>query len=377
MFIKFINLLILLISLSVIANKEATTNVISVKATKVQIAELYDIFNVVGQCQNDNSRNYYANATGVVEKVSASQGEIVKKGDTLLVIDKNIAETTKSRAAALLNTKQAAYNRKAALFAKKFVSSEEYKRSKSELEDAKFNYSKALKTYNDMIITAPYSGKIGVIKAKVGDEIKIGDYLFSITGTENSQSIFIELPESLSEKVGIDTEVLIAGKIKSKIGAVSHYLSDNGTITAKIILPCATDFLNNEAPKKEFEGNTSTRTAVYKEIHKDASTGLTYKLPLKMSYSKNLLHNSFIDVMLIINPHKNLTVPESCIQRDNQGNFIYKIDGDTSKKLYVKIGTRTEGLIEIISNDIQEGDLVVTEGMTKIGDGSKVKILEK
>ncbi|AFB21248.1 efflux RND transporter periplasmic adaptor subunit [Rickettsia canadensis] len=378
MFIKFINLLILLISLSAIANKALTTNITSVKATKVQIAELYDIFNVVGQCQNDNSHDYYANATGVVEKVSAHQGKIVKKGDILLVIDQNIAETTKSRAAALLNTKQEDYNRKEALFAKKFVSSEEYKRSKSELEDAKFNYSKALKTYNDMIITAPYSGQIGVIKAKVGDEIKIGDYLFSITGTENSQSIFIELPESLSGKVGVDTEVLIAGKIKSKIGAVSHYLSDNGTITAKIMLPYEdTDFLNNETTKKEFEGNTSHRTAAYKEVREDARTGLTYKLPLEASYSKSLLHNSFVDVMLIINPHKNLTVPESCIQRNNQGHFIYKIDGDTSKQLYVKIGTRTEGLIEIISNDIKEGDLVVTEGMTKISDGSKVKILEE
>ncbi len=210
---KLIVLFTLLISLSTMASKKEEEKITGVKATKVQIAELYDIFNIVGQCQNDNSRDYYANATRVVEKVSAHQGEIVKKGDILLVIGKNIAETTKSRAVALLNTKQKDYNRKEALFAKKFVSNEEYKRSKSELEDTKFNYSKALKTYNEMIITAPYSGKIG-------------DYLFSITGTENSQSIFIELPESLSGKVGVDTEVLIAGKIKSTIGAVSHYLSE-------------------------------------------------------------------------------------------------------------------------------------------------------
>nr|WP_016830714.1 efflux RND transporter periplasmic adaptor subunit [Rickettsia conorii] len=328
---KLIVLFTLLISFSTMASKKEEEKITAVKATKVQIAELYDIFNIVGQCQNDNSRDYYANATGVVEQVSAHQGEIVKKGDILLVIDKNIAETTKSRAAALLNTKQEDYNSKEALFAKKFVSNEEYKRSKSELEDAKFNYAKALKTYNDMIITAPYSGKIGVIKSMVGDEVKIGDYLFSITGTENSQGIFIELPESLSGKVGVDTEVLIAGKIKSTIGAVSHYLSDNGTLTAKIILPMGT----------------------------------------------KILHNSFVDVTLIINPHKNLTVPESCIQRNNQGTFIYKIEGYTIKQLYVKIGTRTEGLIEIISDDIKAGDLVVTEGMTKIGDGSKVKILEE
>ncbi len=138
------------------------------------------------------------------------------------------------------------------------------------------------------------------------------------------------MSESLSGKVGVEPEVLIAGKIKSTIGAVSHYLSDNGTLTAKIILSMGT----------------------------------------------KILHNSFVDVMLIINPHKNLTVPESCIQRNNQGNFIYKVDGDTVKQLYVKIGTRTEGLIEITSDDIK-GDLVVTEGMTKIGDGSKVKIIEE
>lgn len=38
------------------------------------------------------------------------------------------------------------------------------------LEEAKFNYTMALKTYNDMIITAPFIGKIGVIKPMVGDE---------------------------------------------------------------------------------------------------------------------------------------------------------------------------------------------------------------
>lgn len=49
----------------------------------------------------------------------------------------------------------------------------------------------ALKTYNDMIITAPFNGKIGVIKPMVGDEVKIGDYLFSITGADKSQSVLL------------------------------------------------------------------------------------------------------------------------------------------------------------------------------------------
>ncbi len=189
----------------------------------------------------------------------------------------------------------------------------------------------ALKTYNDMIITAPFNGKIGVIKPMVGDGVKIGDYLFSITGADKSQSVFIELPESLSGKVLASTKAIVNGKIHSEVFAISHYLSNNGTITAKIALP----------------NNT------------------------------NILHNSYVDVKLIINPHENLAVPEKSIQRNNQGNFVYKIDGDIAKQLYVKTGLRTNGLIEIISDNIKDSDIIVTEGMPQISDGAKVKILNE
>ena len=153
--IKLISSIIfLLLLLTTIANKKVEEKIIGVKVTKAQITEFYEVFNIVGLCQNDNSRDYYANATGVVEKVRTQQGQIVKKGDILLVIDKDIAETTKAKAEAFLNTKQEEHDRKETLFAKKFISTQEYKKVKSELEEARFNYTMALKTYNDMVITA-------------------------------------------------------------------------------------------------------------------------------------------------------------------------------------------------------------------------------
>ncbi|HJD56047.1 MAG TPA: UDP-N-acetylmuramoyl-tripeptide--D-alanyl-D-alanine ligase [Rickettsia endosymbiont of Pyrocoelia pectoralis] len=48
------------------------------------------------------------------------------------------------------------------------------------------------------------------------------------------------------------------------------------------------DFLYNEANKEKFEGNTERSTAAYTLVREDASTGLTYKLPLEASYIKNL-----------------------------------------------------------------------------------------
>ncbi|AFC71909.1 hypothetical protein ASQ44_06990 [Rickettsia rhipicephali] len=53
------------------------------------------------------------------------------------------------------------------------------------------------------------------------------------------------------------------------------------------------DLLENEANKEEFVGNTERSTAAYTLVREDASTGLTYKLPLEASYARGLLDKYF------------------------------------------------------------------------------------
>ncbi|KJV58292.1 RPE1 domain protein [Rickettsia felis str. Pedreira] len=53
--------------------------------------------------------------------------------------------------------------------------------------------------------------------------------------------------------------------------------------------------MHNLSYKEEFEGNTGHRTAAYILVRgEDASTGLTYKLPLEGGYARSLLSKSFI-----------------------------------------------------------------------------------
>ncbi|HJD57930.1 MAG TPA: palindromic element RPE1 domain-containing protein [Rickettsia endosymbiont of Ceroptres masudai] len=49
------------------------------------------------------------------------------------------------------------------------------------------------------------------------------------------------------------------------------------------------DFLHNLSYKEEFEGNTERSTIAYINIREDASTGLTYKLPLEGDYARSLI----------------------------------------------------------------------------------------
>ncbi|WP_341759012.1 efflux RND transporter periplasmic adaptor subunit [Candidatus Tisiphia endosymbiont of Ptychoptera albimana] len=320
-----------IISCCAIAEKQEG---IPVKASKVQMADLHNVFSVVGQCKNDASRDYYANISGTVDVVSDSHGK-VNKGDILLIIDKDLATSTKSQAEISLKTAMTAYERDKALFAKKYISSDVLEKSNSDLETAKLAFSKAMNSYNDMVIVAPFDGNIGIIKLKKGDKVEQKNYLFSIIAQNSTtKSILMELPEELYNQVSVSTDLVITDnngdKINGKIAEISQYVSDNGTISAKVIVDS----------------------------------------------NSNMLHRSYVPIDLIINKHRNLAVASQSVQSNSKGQyFVYKLNDNKVQQLYVKLGTSLNGLTEIISDEIKEGDMVVVEGITKINDGSIVKLL--
>ncbi|WP_342278403.1 efflux RND transporter periplasmic adaptor subunit [Candidatus Tisiphia endosymbiont of Myopa tessellatipennis] len=309
---------------------------IEVKATKVQMADLYNVFSVIGQCKSGMSRDYYANVSGRLDLVSTSQGGKIHQGDVLLIIDQDLAMSIKSQAEVSLRKAMASYSRDKELFAKKYISSDVLEKSSSELEEARLAFAKAMNSYNDMVLIAPFDGYIGIIKPKIGDKIKQGDYLFSIIAQNSTtNNILIELPEGLYNQVSESTNLVITdnkgGLINGKIAEISQYVSDNGTISAKIIVDS----------------------------------------------NSNIVHGSYVNIDLILNKHRNLAVPNQSVQSNNKGEyFVYKLNDNKVQQLYVKLGTSLNGLTEIISSEIREGDMVVLEGITKIYDGNVVKLLD-
>ncbi|MDD9334908.1 MAG: efflux RND transporter periplasmic adaptor subunit [Rickettsiaceae bacterium] len=309
---------------------------IGVKATKVQMADLYNVFSVIGQCKSGMSRDYYANVSGRLDLVSTSQGGKIHQGDVLLIIDQGLAMSIKSQAEVSLRKAMASYSRDKELFAKKYISSDVLEKSNSELEEARLAFAKAMNSYNDMVLIAPFDGYIGIIKSKIGDKIKQGDYLFSIIAQNSTtDNILMELPEGLYNQVSESTNLVITdnkgGLINGKIAEISQYVSDNGTISAKVIIDS----------------------------------------------NSNIVHGSYVNIDLILNKHRNLAVPNQSVQSNNKGEyFVYKVNDNKVQQLYVKLGTSLNGLTEIISSEIKEGDMVVLEGITKIYDGSVVKLLD-
>ena len=308
---------------------------IDVMPTKIISYDFQDKFVAIGQCKSENSKTYHAKINGTIDSISIIQGKNVLKDDILITIDSAIANATKSKAEASFESTKSIHKRDLSLLAKKIISKEVSDKSKVALEIARADLATANNIYNNMIIKAPFDGYVGVVHARNGDDVKTGDYLFSLVAKGN-KTIFVELPEILYGKIDQNSDVFAfdinKNKAQGSIVAVSNYLNDNGTITAKLTFPNDT----------------------------------------------KIMHGSYVETEIIFDKHKALALPEKTLLKNNKGNFVYTISEDSLvKQVYVKTGIRTNEMIEIISPDLKEGDSIIMDGLTKIYDGAKVSIIKQ
>lgn len=302
-----------------------------VKPFKISSFELFDKFNVIGQVRFKQSRSYFANYEGNIDFVT-NDSKIVK-GAVILTIDQDIAQANKSQSELSYKVAELNYSRNESLLRRKFISLEALEASKVKLLEAKSLLARTTQSFNDMIIAAPFDGQIGVIKVRAGDNVKKGDFLFSLINKEDSSAIF-ELPESLHGKIFKDTEVILSddngNNSTGKIITITPYLSNQGTITIEVI--------NDD--------------------------------------KNHFIHGSYLNAEFKINKHQGIAVPEQAVLKNQNGNYVYFISKDNIiKQLYVQLGTKTADMVEIISNDIKNGDLIVLEGLTKVQEGTQIEIL--
>jgi RND family efflux transporter MFP subunit len=282
--------------------------------------EVYDGYEGIAESKNSSSRDFYAQSAGVITDVITKQGSLVKKGDIILKINGPLAEAQYQSATKTLQ-------RSKTLLAKKIIADAAFENAKTAFENAR-------KIYENMVIIAPFDGKIGVIEHEVGDQVNIGNYLVSITSGAKAEFL-VTLPEKLINIIKDDTKVQIwhDGNYHDgvKVSAISPYISkESGGFSVKITSTTDTD---------------------------------------------KITHNSFTKIKFFLNAHNALTIPEKSVMKNDIGNFVFLVSDDNIvKQTYVTLGYRLDGKIEVISG-LKEDDKVILEGLTNVYDGSTVEVL--
>ena len=81
-------------------------------------------------------------------------------------------------------------------------------------------------------------------------------------------------------------------------------------------------------------------------------------------------------VKIIYDEINQIGVPESAVTIQGSTSFVYIVKNNTAEKRNIKIGNRNFGKISVESG-IEEGDMVISEGVSKVRNKSKVKIINK
>ena len=87
-----------------------------------------------------------------------------------------------------------------------------------------------------------------------------------------------------------------------------------------------------------------------------------------------IIPGQLMTVKIIYDEINQIGVPESAVTIQGSTSFVYIVKNNTAEKRNIKIGNRNFGKISVESG-IEEGDMVISEGVSKVRNKSKVKII--
>ena len=87
-----------------------------------------------------------------------------------------------------------------------------------------------------------------------------------------------------------------------------------------------------------------------------------------------IIPGQLMTVKVIYDETNQIGVPESAVTIQGNTAFVYVVNTDTAEKKNIKMGKRNFGKVSIVSG-INEGDIVISEGVSKVRNNAKVKII--
>ncbi|MFZ1083828.1 MAG: efflux RND transporter periplasmic adaptor subunit [Terracidiphilus sp.] len=301
-----------------------------------------------------------ARVSGELEPVKFTEGQMVKQGETIMVIDPSPykaaldqAKGTLAHDQALLKDAQAEYARYKALYDAGVVSKE----SMQSYEATRGQYLGAIESDKAAIETAqlqldwctihsPISGKIGLRLVDPGNIIAAGTTNLVIINQIQPIAVYFTLPEDQLP------QVLHKLTAERRLPVEAYDQSDTQKLGTGYLLTA-----DNQI-------DTTTGTGKLKAVFDNADSAL--------------FPNQFVNIHLVLEERPSaLVVPSAALQSGLQGSFVWVVNTDPIKKAsvakiqLVKIAL-AEGQLTILDSGPQPGQQVVVDGADRLRDGQTV-----
>lgn len=329
-----------------------------VTVADIQEAEIIRSFEAPGRVVSKYQVNVMARIAGYLQKSYFKEGDFVKAGQTLFQIEpqefsnaSNVAKADVENTRAQLVYAEKQLARAKELVAKDYIAKSQYDNLLAQRDALRAQLASAQARYNDSNrnlgythVKAPVDGRIGIITVTLGNYVSPSSG--ALTTINSTNPIYVTFPLDSD-----DFDALSMADGKNNINRKTEIYFSNGQ---KYPLNGVQDFHDNKI---------------------DQATGTVTMRATFQNPNNQLLHGEFVTVKLYSNnPVKTPVVPQTAVQENQAGKYVYKIDDKGLPQLtYIKIGAQN-GTSWIVNEGLKAGDRVVIDGIQKVVPGQPVTI---
>ncbi|EGF51204.1 MULTISPECIES: efflux RND transporter periplasmic adaptor subunit [Bacteroides] len=302
----------------------------------------------------------YPQVSGTLTRLCVEEGQAVRKGQILFIIDQvpyiaalRTAEANVEAAKAGVATSQLTYDSKRELYAQKVVSEFDLKTSHNSLLSAKAQLAQAeaqrINAANNLSYTevkSPADGVVGTLPYRVGTLVSSGMPKPLTTVSDNSDMyVYFSMTENqmleLTRRYGSKDRAL------AEMPAVSLQLNDRSTYPQ--------------------EGKIETISGVI-----DTSTGTVSLRAVFPNKDGLLTSGGSGNVIVPLKKEDCIVIPQAATYELQDKVFVYKVVDGKAQSAPVQVTRVNGGQEYIVENGLQVGDVIVVEGVGLLREGTPV-----
>ncbi|MBC8601188.1 efflux RND transporter periplasmic adaptor subunit [Parabacteroides acidifaciens] len=303
----------------------------------------------------------YPQVSGMIEKLCVSEGQKVRRGQVLFIIDQvpykaalKTAIANVEAAKAGLATAELTYNSAKELYAQKVVSEFNLKTSQNTYLTAKAQLSQAeaqeISARNNLSYTevkSPSDGVIGMLPYRVGALVGPSIPQPLTTVSDNSEMyVYFSMTEN---------QLL---SMTRQYGTMDEALANMPEVELQL----------NDKSIYDIKGKIESISGVI-----DRQTG-TVGVRAVFPNESRLLHSGASGNVIIPNTYKNsLVIPQGATVRLQDQTIVYKVVDGKAVSTLITIAEVNNGREYIVLDGLKAGDEIVSEGAGLLREGTQVK----
>ena len=238
----------------------------------------------------------------------------------------------------------------------------------------KSTFYKSIETFGTAIAqnSKTYRIKKDEIREKLNIEgrfVKVGDIIATL---KNDEQVVAEIEGRLGKReiaqgvLGTDSLIITLDDLKNIV--IDIKVPENFVGILKSGLKAE---ISSAAFDEQFNGNIESVSS-----RVDPSTRSILARVIVDNSKFEIIPGQLLTVKIIYDEVQQIGVPESSVTIQGKTAFVYVVNGETVDKTNIQIGKRNFGKVSVLDG-VSEGDQIVVEGVSKVRDKSKIKIIKQ